>query len=135
METIYSSENLCENSSDGLTVFVVEDEYANYKYVSTILIRELSAKIIHAKDGGEAIEMFKANPDIRIVLMDIKIPVIDGLEVTRQIKKIRPDIPVIAITAYAMPGDMERVLAAGCDAYLSKPLSKNDLLKKIALFV
>lgn len=62
-------------------------------------------------------------------------PVIDGLEATRQIKQMNKNVPVIAITAYAMLGDEERVISAGCDDYLSKPISKKKLLEKIALFI
>jgi CheY-like chemotaxis protein len=67
--------------------------------------------------------------------MDMKMPDIDGFEATRQIKLIRKDVPVIAITAYAMSGDEERVLAAGCDGYLSKPISKKKLMEKMEEFV
>jgi CheY-like chemotaxis protein len=64
--------------------------------------------------------------------MDVKMPYIDGFEATRQIKLINKEIPVIAVTAYAMSGDEERVLDAGFDGYLSKPISKASLLDKIA---
>jgi CheY-like chemotaxis protein len=67
--------------------------------------------------------------------MDIKMPEIDGFEATKQIKLLNQEVPVIAITAYAMSGDEERVLAAGCDGYLSKPISKKDLLEKMAEFI
>ena len=62
-------------------------------------------------------------------------PEINGLEATLQIKAINPDIPVIAITAYAMVGDEKRILDAGCDSYISKPISKQALLDKIAEFI
>jgi len=61
-------------------------------------------------------------------------PEMDGFEATRQIKLINPDVNIIAITAYAMSGDEERIIAAGCDGYLSKPLNKRNLLEKIAEF-
>jgi CheY-like chemotaxis protein len=67
--------------------------------------------------------------------MDIKMPVMNGLEATRQIKAINRDVPVIAITAYAMAGDENIALEAGCDAYLAKPISKKLLLEKIAEFI
>ena len=95
----------------------------------------LFRSIIHATNGREAIELFNANPDIHLILMDIKMPEIDGFEATRQIKLLKKNIPVIAITAYAMTGDEERVMAAGCDGYLSKPISKKSLLEKIEEFV
>jgi CheY-like chemotaxis protein len=66
--------------------------------------------------------------------MDMKMPEIDGFEATRQIKLIDKNVHIIAITAYAMSGDEERIIAAGCDDYLSKPINKKNLLEKIAVF-
>jgi CheY-like chemotaxis protein len=99
------------------------------------LIRETNAKILHASNGREAVELFKAYPDIKLILMDIKMPEMDGFEATKQIKQINPAIPVIAITAYAMSGDEDRIIAAGCDGYLSKPINKKSLLEKISEFI
>jgi CheY-like chemotaxis protein len=90
---------------------------------------------LHASNGQEAIDLFNANPDIKLILMDIKMPVIDGFEATRQIKLISQNVHIIAITAYAMSGDEERIMAAGCDGYLSKPINKKSLLEKIAEFI
>ena len=117
------------------TILIAEDDEINFFYMNALLTRETDSKIFHAKNGRDAIELFKTNNDIKLILMDIKMPEIDGLEATRQIKLINPDIPIIAITAYAMSGDEERVLAAGCDGYLSKPISKEKLLSKMAEFV
>jgi len=117
------------------TILIAEDDEINFFYMNALLTRETDSIILHAKNGRDAIELFKANNDIKLILMDIKMPEIDGLEATRQIKLINPDIPIIAITAYAMSGDEERVLSAGCDGYLSKPISKEKLLSKMAEFV
>ena len=114
------------------TVLIAEDDETNFFYLNAILSREMEATVIHASNGREAIEFFKTIPGIQLILMDIKMPEIDGLEATRQIKLINQGVPVIAITAYAMEGDEARVLAAGCDGYLSKPISKKSLLEKIA---
>ena len=113
-------------------ILVAEDDETNFLYLSSLLNRETEATILHAWNGREAIELFKANPGIVLILMDIKMPEIDGFEATRQIKLMNKDIPVVGITAYAMTGDKERVLAAGCDGYLSKPISKKNLMNKIA---
>jgi PAS domain S-box-containing protein len=116
-------------------ILVAEDDENNFFYLNALLKYELDAKVIHASNGKEAVEMFKANPGIRLVLMDMKMPEVDGFEATRQIKQIKKDVPVIAVTAYAMSGDEERILAAGCDGYLSKPISKKSLRAKMAEFV
>lgn len=118
-----------------MKILVAEDDETNFFYLNALLTRETNAKIIHATNGREAIDLYKANPDIQLILMDIKMPLIDGLEATRQIKAIKSDVPVIAITAYAMSGDEDRVISAGCDGYLSKPLSKKSLLDKLAEFI
>lgn len=138
----YSKQSLSERSEKitfsektGSAILIAEDDEINYFYLNALLKRETSAKILYAKNGREAIDIFRANPDITLILMDLKMPVIDGFEATRQIKCINPDVPVIAITAYAMAGDEQKVLSAGCDGYLSKPISKERLLRKIAQFV
>jgi CheY-like chemotaxis protein len=100
-----------------------------------LLKRETGADILHASNGREAIELFKANQHIKLILMDIKMPEIDGIEATRQIKLINPDVKIIAITAYAMSGDEDRIIAAGCDGYLSKPINKKSLLEKMTEFI
>jgi PAS domain S-box-containing protein len=116
----------------GGSILVAEDDETNYFYLKAILTRETDLKILHASNGREAIELVKTNPGIVIILMDMKMPDIDGFEATRQIKLINKDIPVIGITAYAMSGDEERVLGAGCDGYLSKPINRTSLLEKMA---
>lgn len=118
--------------SSGSPILVAEDDETNFYYLNALLNRETSTKVLHALNGREAIDLFKANPDIRLILMDMKMPEIDGFEATKQIKLINKDVHIIAITAYAMSGDEERILAAGCDGYLSKPINKKNLLDKIA---
>ncbi len=117
------------------TILVAEDDATSFLYIKTILGQSTSAKIIHAANGREAIEKFSNNPGIDIVLMDMKMPEINGIEATLEIKAINPSIPVIAITAYAMVGDEKRILEAGCDSYISKPLNKKVLLDKLAEFI
>jgi CheY-like chemotaxis protein/anti-sigma regulatory factor (Ser/Thr protein kinase) len=117
------------------TFMVAEDDETNFYYLNALITRETGAKVLQASTGREAIELFKTNPDIKLILMDMKMPEIDGFEATRQIKMINPKVCIIAITAYAMSGDEERTIAAGCDGYLSKPISKKSLLDKIAEFI
>jgi CheY-like chemotaxis protein len=120
---------------NGSLILIAEDDETNYYYLNSLLERETGAKILHASTGREAIDLFKANPDILLILMDMKMPDIDGFEATRQIKLLNRKVSIIAITAYAMSGDEERTISAGCDGYLSKPLNKKILLEKIEEFI
>lgn len=119
----------------GSMILVAEDDETNFYFLNALLTMATSAKILHAANGREAIELFKANHDIKLILMDIKMPEIDGFEATRQIKLINKNVYIIAITAYAMSGDEERIMASGCDGYLSKPINKKSLLEKISEFI
>ncbi len=112
------------------TILIVEDEYSNYALLEMYLMHTGYA-IIHVENGKEAIEAVTDNPNIDLVLMDIKMPVMDGLTATPIIKKLRPGLPIIAQTAYALSGDYERITAAGCDEYLSKPILKTKLISTI----
>jgi PAS domain S-box-containing protein len=116
-------------------ILIAEDDETNFYYLNALLNRETKTRILHAVNGREAIEIFKANPDIKLILMDMKMPEMDGFEATRQIKMLSDKVHIVAITAYAMSGDEERVLASGCDAYLSKPINKQRLLDKISEFI
>jgi PAS domain S-box-containing protein len=118
-EKIIRTENI-------FTILVVEDEEVNYLYIEEIL-PEKDVSLILSRDGKEAVEICKNNPAIDLVLMDIKLPVMNGYDATRAIKKIRPTLPVIAQTAYVLPGDKEKALDAGCDGYLPKPLDADEL--------
>jgi len=115
---------------DPLTILVAEDEEINYLFLEEVL-KELKIELIHARNGKEAVELVKSRSDIDLVLMDIKMPVMNGYEATGQIKKFNPDMPVIAQTAYALAGDRVKALNAGCDDYLSKPIKSEDLIKII----
>lgn len=114
-----------------MTVLVVEDEEINWFYLNEILKK--SVKTINAVNGKQAMESLKNHPEISIVLMDIKLPDINGLELTRMIKKYNSNIKVIAQTAFALSGDREKALEAGCSGYITKPVDKEELLNLIAL--
>ncbi|MBU8892766.1 MAG: response regulator [Bacteroidales bacterium] len=115
------------------TILIAEDEDSNYRYLEMVL-NKTKAKVVWARDGVEAISMCKQHePDL--ILMDIKMPNMDGLEATREIKKTYPEIPVIAQTAYAMENDERLSLEAGCNSYLSKPIKANKLLEVLSTFL
>jgi len=115
-----------------ISILIVEDEYSNYMYLEALL-EDYKYNIIHAKNGKEAVEIVNKNSSIDLVLMDIKMPVMNGLEATKEIRKTKSNVPIIALTAYAMAEDKQKALNAGCNDYLSKPLSENklaEILKK-----
>jgi len=120
-----------EEKKDGLPVIlIVENDKLNSKYLITI-IGKTSFSYLLALNGSEAIELCRTRPEISIVLMDIKMAVMDGLEATRQIKKFRKNLPIIGVTAYAMTGDKEKAIEAGCDDYITKPVQRDFLLSVI----
>lgn len=86
---------------------------------------------IHAENGAEAILALKNNPDFALILMDLKMPVLDGLEATRKIRQFNKTIPIIAQTAYAFSSDKKNAIEAGCNAYISKPIKKSELISLI----
>ena len=110
----------------GKTVLVTEDEPSNFDFLNIVLNR-MNIRVLWAKNGIEAISLCESDPSIDLVLMDIKIPFINGYEATRRIKDIRPDLPVVVQTAYVMAADKEEAEKAGCNSYLSKPIKINDL--------
>jgi len=116
-------------------ILVVEDNQDNRELVVKVL-KIKGYHVIEAVDGEEAIEKTRAeNPDL--ILMDLFIPKIDGYEVTRRLKRDidLKSIPIIALTAHAMKGDMEVALAAGCDGYIPKPIDVRELPKQIEHFL
>jgi len=126
-ESSAQKNNSINNIWKGKTILIAEDEIVNYMFLE-VLFEETGAILIHASDGKVAIDTVKANPDIHLVLMDIKMANINGLDATRQIKAIRPQLPVIAQTAYAMQDDEYKALQAGCNDYISKPIDANKLI-------
>ncbi|MBU8893468.1 MAG: response regulator [Bacteroidales bacterium] len=109
------------------TILVAEDEPANYIYIEEVL-KITKAKILKAVNGKEAVDMISNNSNIDIIIMDIKMPVMDGYEATRRIKSLRKDIPIISQSAYAMPGDIDKGLESGMNDYLIKPVKPKVLL-------
>jgi signal transduction histidine kinase/CheY-like chemotaxis protein len=118
-------------SLQGKTVLIVEDVEWNYKFLEVMLSTIAKAKILWAKDGVEAVNLCKEHPEIYLVLMDIQMPEMNGYKATKLIKEIRPELPVIAQTAYVMATEKEKCFEAGCQGFLSKPIRKEELFKVI----
>ena len=111
-------------------ILIVEDDE-----VSTILLNKIlqseTLTLLYAVNGWEAVELVRHHPEINLVLMDIKMPGMNGYEATKEIKKFRPDLPVIAQTAFASKEEQQKGEVAGCDAFITKPINKTDLLNLI----
>lgn len=114
----------------GRTILIAEDDFYSSAYLKE-LIGKTGANIIIVENGLRAFAECLKNSEIELVLMDIKLPVVNGLESTRLIKKYKPHIKIIAQTAFAMLGDRTRCLNAGCDEYITKPIDPNELFNKI----
>jgi CheY-like chemotaxis protein len=109
------------------TVLIAEDDEYSFLFFEDTLKSE-GITIIRAINGEEALKKIKENPSISLILMDIKMPGMDGLEATRQIRIFNKKIPIIAQTAYAFSGDKEKALEAGCNDYISKPIKFSELI-------
>lgn len=108
------------------TVLLVEDQKYNL-LVLKMMLERIGIVVISAENGQEAVNLCRKNNEFDLVFMDIKMPVMDGYKAMKEIKKILPDIKIIAETAYALAGDEKRILAAGFDDYLPKPITKESL--------
>ncbi len=116
-------------------ILIVEDEPKNLKLFRDLL-QHSGYTTIEATDGEQGVELAKARkPDL--ILMDIMMPKMDGLEATRILKTdtTTKNIPILALTSYAMKGDKERILEAGCDGYLAKPIDIQEFLGKVAEYL
>lgn len=121
-------------NKDTPLVLVAEDDKLNYLFLQVIL-NSAGYNNIRAVNGLLAVDYCRKNPDIAIVLMDIQMPVMNGIEATKQIREFRPELPIIATTAYAQTGDEHRFIDAGCSDYLPKPIKKEKLLCLIDQYV
>jgi len=118
----------------GKTILVAEDDDVNF-----ILMRELlsgvDATIIRAVNGEEAVRYCKNNKPPDLILMDIKMPIMDGYRAAEIIRQMRPDVPIVAVTAYAHASESEKAMAAGFNGYISKPVDRSQLLSIISRFL
>jgi len=114
-----------------LNILVTEDDEVNYNYIKIILTRA-GHNLTHAVTGSQAVELCLQYPSFDLILMDIRLPEMDGFEATREIRKFNPDVPIIALTAYAFSDDRNLSLQAGCNDFLPKPMKKEDLINAIS---
>lgn len=131
-EPHHPAAQVLDDSFLGRSVLVVDDDARNLFALSGVL--ELHGfHVLHADNGRKAIEMLLAYPDVCLVLMDVMMPEMDGYAATAEIRTMAQytDLPIIAVTAKAMPGDQEKSLASGANDYVTKPVDSNDLIARV----
>ncbi|MBS3992614.1 MAG: PAS domain S-box protein [Bacteroidetes bacterium] len=116
-----------------ITILVAEDEEYNQIFIEEIL-DDLEIKLLFAENGVEAVELAKNNPEIKFILMDIKMPVMNGIEASKKIKEFNNTVPIIALTAFSMESDKKYLLSEGFEDYLAKPIVKKDLIQILNKF-
>ena len=115
-------------------VLVAEDVYINFRLIQSSL-KKTGVNLIWAQNGQDALNECKKGQHIDLILMDVRMPIMDGFEATRKIKKMFPALPIIAQTSYAMDGDDKLCIEAGCDDYIAKPFNMPDLYRLIAKYI
>jgi len=119
--------------SSKINILVAEDEEVNF-YLLDMWLRDFCT-VIHANNGQETIDVFKSNNAIDLILMDIKMPIINGIEAAIAIRKIDQNIPIIAQSAFVMRSETEKILSAGCNEILAKPIRKDQFQKMLIKYI
>jgi PAS domain S-box-containing protein len=137
IKSLKNSKKEIDTKENKCSILIVEDEEVNLLYLETIIPNFIDCTIIEAKNGKEAIELIKQdkNETINLILMDLKMPIMNGFEASKEIKKIRPNIKIIAQTAYSTTNEKQKAIESGCADFISKPLNNEklkNLLKKYA---
>jgi PAS domain S-box-containing protein len=133
LQTIINKPERSRKLSNG-KILIAEDDWTSFQYLNKILIKS-DVAVIHAENGEQTVEFVKNMPDIDLILMDIRMPVMDGIDATKLIKQIRPDLPIIAQTAYAFSEERRMILSIGCDEYLAKPINKDKINALIIKYI
>ncbi|MGQ9819404.1 MAG: PAS domain S-box protein [Candidatus Kapaibacteriales bacterium] len=110
---------------------IAEDDYSNFLLLTKLLEQNFKCNIIYAKDGKEAIEKYRTASRIDLVLLDIRLPLLDGFAVFNEIRKLNPNQKIIALTAFAYPEDKKLILRIGFDDYIAKPIEFSDTIEVI----
>jgi CheY-like chemotaxis protein len=113
------------------TILIAEDDEISFKFLNLILTRKMNVNVIWAINGQLAIDYCRLYDHIDLVLMDLQLPVIDGIGAIKQIKSFKPELPIMVQTANAFNEDWERCFEAGCDDYINKPVNVQELLNRI----
>ena len=116
------------------SILIVDDVEDN-RSLFGFYLKSTKAKLLYAKNGKEAVDICKTDSTIDLVLMDLQMPVLNGIEATREIRKFNKRLPIIAVTAYAFPGDKQCCLDAGCNDFIAKPIDSEVLNEMIKLYL
>lgn len=116
-------------------ILVAEDDEVNFIYIKKALSKIENAYILHTDNGKTTVDIYHENPDICLVLMDIKMPVMDGIEATKRILALNPNANIIAVTAYAQKSDREAAMEAGCKEYIIKPFLPDELIDIVKKYI
>ena len=125
--------NFIQSKVEGKTILVAEDVASNYLFID-ILLRSENYDVIHAMNGYEAVETVRRQ-DVDLVLMDLKMPVMDGLTAIEKIREFKPDLPIIVLTASILPSNRETAFHVGCNDYMTKPIDSKFLMETIAKYL
>ncbi len=125
-----------ESVPSGFEIILAEDENVNFLFFNIIVNKmKEDIKLLHAKNGEQAIQLAKDHPDAKIILMDIKMPIKDGYEATEEIRMFNKTVPIVALTAFSTPDEKERAMAVGCTDFQSKPITAKILTDIIYKYV
>lgn len=113
---------------DRIKILIAEDDPVSFAYLYELL-RHRNLRIIRAQNGMQVLDAIRSDPEVALVLMDIKMPLMSGYDAAREIRKLRSDLPLIAQTAYALNEERIHILEAGFDDYLTKPIRREELFQ------
>jgi len=129
-----NTNKLGEPEKKQITVLIAEDEEFNFLLIEELL-NDMDLKLIHAKDGIEVVTICKSNPDIGLILMDIKMPNLDGHDAALQIKEFCPNLPIIAQSAYALEHEIKKYGGNAFNDYITKPIDEAELRQKVMKYL
>jgi CheY-like chemotaxis protein len=124
------SEQAGQSKESNVTILIAEDDYSSYLYLENLLSGK-GIEFLHTTNGIDTIKAVQENQEIDLILMDLKLPGISGLEAAQQIRLFNTSIPIIAQTAYAFSGDKDLAINSGCNDYISKPIRRKELLAMV----
>ncbi|MDI1356152.1 MAG: response regulator [bacterium] len=134
MKKVEVPEVLMKRIERDITILLAEDEVIIFLYLK-LLVEGLHFHILQAKNGQQAIDMCKNHPEIDVVLMDIKMPIMDGYSAAKEIKPGRPNLPIIAQTSYALESERQKYSGRAFNDFISKPIDGKVLIQKIRKLV